>query len=342
MRTMQDEVVEHAEWLWSKSVVLPDTFGLRPVLGWEHLPSAWLPQKKNFLDARAAEAYLRAFSGNTSAMFSLGRVYASLNPGKLHALAKDDVIVAVAAALTQGSAWVIELAKGPRSVPGKTDPAVFAPLNPALKTNIDFAYIAGLEGDQWLSGYVPFKNDGIVAGRSGMTIASGFDIGQWSKDEIKGKGRIQGMDLPQAVLDQILPYAQRDFRRKTKAQVITEIGTTGPPPTFEGNKRYADLCDAAAFRVWLGRAAALWNANTTKGVPNYVQLPGGWQTVWLSRRYQAQEGSFEDLAPSGKWEEAIVALRKEPLYKSRTKSEADLLEAELPPPVKAPPPKGKE
>ena len=123
-------------------------------------------------------------------------------------------------------------------------------------------------------------------------------------------------------------------------QVVKQVGKIGPVPTLEGHKNWADLCDAAVFKVWLGRAQRRWDEDALPGVPRFTALPGGWQTVWLSRRYQAQSGSFKRLAAAGKWEPAVAALRAEPNYKSRTDSEANLLQAELPPPV-IPPHRGK-
>lgn len=72
---------------------------------------------------------------------------------------------------------------------------------------------------------------------------------------------------------------------------------------------------------------------------DFCRASRGWQTVWLSRHYQAQSGPFETLALAGKWRPAITALGAEPLYRSRTASEANLLEVELPPVATVPFPK---
>ena len=325
---------EHAEWLWLKAHVLRGYLHHRVVIGTEVLPFPWRDRTYKFINARSAEVYLHNFYGNSTAMHSLRSLAASVSTGSMRALSKEELVAVLGAALVTGRAWVIELPNaGPKSrFVGKTDPAAFAPINPSLGTNVDFAYIASLEGDQWLRGYVPFKKGGIVAGRSGMTIASGFDVGQWKKTEILG------MNLPKEVLAQILPYADMNFKTKTKAQVAAQVGKIGPVPEFK-DKKYADLCDAAVFTVWLGRAFTDWNRKRQPGVPIFAELPGGWQTVWLSRHYQAQSGPFETLALAGKWKPAITALGAEPLYRSRTASEANLLEVELPPVVIAPSPK---
>ena len=43
---------------------------------------------------------------------------------------------------------------------------------------VDYAFIRNHEGAAVLNGYVPQKKDGTVIGKSGVTIASGFDLGQ--------------------------------------------------------------------------------------------------------------------------------------------------------------------
>ena len=52
----------------------------------------------------------------------------------------------------------------------------------------DFDYIQGFvrdkEGGQWSKGYVPQDKDGVAIGRSGVTIGSGFDIGQHNAYEL--------------------------------------------------------------------------------------------------------------------------------------------------------------
>lgn len=56
----------------------------------------------------------------------------------------------------------------------RTSLSAFAPISPRFGTAVSFTFIAKLEGDQWLRGYIPIKRSGIVAGQSGMTVASGF------------------------------------------------------------------------------------------------------------------------------------------------------------------------
>ncbi len=268
-------------------------------------------------------------------MHSLRAIARTLSTGATHALTDEEVITTVATALVNGNAWAIQFSsKRPKSrFIGKTDPAAFAPINPKYGTKVDFAFIASLEGDQWLRGYVPFKKKtGIVAGQSGMTVASGFDLGQWRLTDF------QDMKLPQTLMNKLKPFVKpNNFRAMTKVQVAEKVGKLGPVP--ELTKTEADMCDAAVFDNKLGEALARWNANRQPGVPKFIELPQGWQTVWLSRVYQGKTGDFGHLALTGKWQPAIAALRSDAEYSKRTNQEADLLQTELPPPLAVPDPR---
>ena len=267
-------------------------------------------------------------------MQALRRLAATAATGPTLPYSDQEVLTAVAASLVLGRAWLIEL---PRRAPksrfaSTTSPEAFAPLNPKYGTEVDFSYIAKLEGDQMLRGYVPFKGKtGIVAGKSGMTVASGFDLGQWRKEQLKSKS----FDFSTALLAKILPYAYPlNFRKLSKAQVAEKVGKTAPVP--ELSKAEADQCDRVVFDSELGTAMDLWNNNRSSGVPKFVDLPGGWQTVWLSRVYQGQLGRFGDLAADGQWKAAIESLRTGGEYAKRKIQEAVLLAAELPSPVRPP------
>ncbi|WP_308915720.1 pesticin C-terminus-like muramidase [Jannaschia sp. LMIT008] len=50
--------------------------------------------------------------------------------------------------------------------------------------NIDWKFIAGLEGADRLTGYVPLDAAGAVLGQSGVTVSTGFDVGQHSAIQI--------------------------------------------------------------------------------------------------------------------------------------------------------------
>jgi len=329
---------DHAVFMWLRSHELHGYAHHRVVIGTEVLSRDWNARKRKFFHKHNAEAYLRHFVKNHSAMFSLRKLTGSLSTTSFRQLSDKDVLAVVAASLVIGRAWVIELPRRDlksRFV-SKTSPNVFAPLNPRFGTKVDFAFIASLEGDQWLRGYVPMKNN-MVIGKSGMTVASGFDLGQWSFAELQQFG------FPLALMNKIGPFASpHRFKGLGKAQVAAKVGTLGPVP--ELTKDEADLCDGAVFGRILGDSINAWNSDLDPGVPNFTKLPAGWQTVWLSRVYQEGPNpknsdaiAFRNAATSGKWQEAIAKLRAYKDYKERTKQEAGLLAKELPAPVEAVP-----
>jgi len=66
-----------------------------------------------------------------------------------------------------------------------------------VESSINYAFISELEGGQVLVGDVPDPHHS----NSGVTIATGFDIGQRSPDEI------DAMDIPQDLRERLKPYA---------------------------------------------------------------------------------------------------------------------------------------
>ncbi len=103
----------------------------------------------------------------------------------------------------------------------KTSPSAFAPLNPRYGTNVDFTFIASMEGNQWLRGYVPMKSNKVL-GRSGMTVATGFDIGQWKVSELKDMG------FSDALMKKIQVFAApNNFKGLDKAQVAARVRSSG-------------------------------------------------------------------------------------------------------------------
>jgi hypothetical protein len=104
---------------------------------------------------------------------------------------------AIAEAILMGNHTQSKVAKNkPRKhhhVLLKPNAKVMAVVNTELATKINFDKLADFEGGQQLQGYIPghtlgVKNDGDkVAGKSGVTIATGFDIGQWSISDLSQK-----------------------------------------------------------------------------------------------------------------------------------------------------------
>ena len=181
----------------------------RVVVGTETLSEGWRPRVKKFIDSHFAQAYLHPFDRNHVSMHALGTIAQSVSGPSGNPRSDAEVIVDVGAALVSGRAWVIELPRhGLKSrFITKTDPAAFAPINPRFGTKVDFTFIAKLEGDQWLRGYVPMRK-GVVVGASGMTVASGFDLGQWKVEEWNK------LNFPPTLIKKIKPFAAPNNFRK--------------------------------------------------------------------------------------------------------------------------------
>lgn len=301
------------------------------VIGSQPLPPAWQAVTVKIGSVVQANHLLQPIGHDAVAQAALGAALRELDP-KSAATNGADIVTKVAAALASGKMWAIEARHAPHSrFSTRTALSAFAPINPKYGTTVDFTFIAKLEGDQWLRGYIPIKTKtGIVAGQSGITVASGFDLGQWSVGDLSSFG------FPPALLAKLKPFASHPFRGRTKEQVAATVAQLGPVPIL--TKQEADLCDGAVFSRILGDAIRAWNTAPTPGVPRFVELPSGWQTVWLSRFYQegphthvALGKVFRRQARNGDWPEAIATLKSYTDYKGRAKAEAALLEVELPP-----------
>ena len=70
------------------------------------------------------------------------------------------------------------------------------------KFNVDWSFISDREGGSQSKGYIPTNKDtGEVIGKSGLTIATGWDVGQMSEDEIEASG------LPASVISKVKDFA---------------------------------------------------------------------------------------------------------------------------------------
>ncbi len=321
---------DHAAFLWFRAHKLYGLTRQPTVLGTEFLSTAWQARTRKFHTADEAENYLHDLIQCHVSPQQIHTVARSLNTAGPTALSDRDAIAILAANLVSGRAWVIEFNnKQPKSrFVTKVSPDALTPINARLGTKVDFAFIASLEGDQWLRGYIPMGK-GQVIGQSGMTVATGFDVGQW------GAKNLQDFGFSKQLIEKLKPYVGVKFKGMTRTAVIERVGKLGPVPQL--TKAEADLCDAAVFGAILEDATKLWAKLARHGVPPFTALPAGWQTVWLSRIYQEGAGdqrgnayAFRDAARNGKWQAAILTLRAYTQYSSRAQQEANLLAKELP------------
>jgi len=295
------------------------------------LSAGWEPLKKTFHDQAMAEQYLGRIPNTHTNLVTLQSLLQKLHASPGSVVTRDVAIKAIATCLVNGSAWLLEVPKSNVSSRwvSKTTPSALAGINTKYGTNVDFAFIARQEGNQWLRGYVPIKA-GVVIGRSGMTVATGFDVGQWNSKDLTT------MKFSDDLIKKLDPFtAPNHFKGMTKAQVVAKVTKLGPVPVL--TKAEADFCDAVIFSRILGDSIQQWNRLKDDSTPVFAKLPSGWQTVWLSRNYQ--EGSspasksandFRDHAVAAEWEAAIKSLLSYTEYKDRTQQEAALLKAQIP------------
>lgn len=279
----------------------------------------------------------------------------------------DALFARIAPLLVSGRAWVVPVAHLPNHWVGKTDPAVYGRVNSALGARVNFTFLSHCEGGQWLRGYVPVKKTtGKVIGKSGMTIATGFDVGQWYASDLRNKlklpepvvGKLKFFTLPepgQPPLPLSVTYGSGattplpkpvmpvgNFKGMTRAAVAQKVANTAPVP--ELTKEEADAVDEATHRQILSEIMDAWNRRHGAGVPAFTQLPSGWQTVLMSRYFQqgrrfvtSPPGStFLDQAGRGDWAAAIATFQDFPKHPGladfgeRLKTETQLLRAEMP------------
>ena len=177
---------------------------------------------------------------------------------------------------------------------------------------IDWHFLSAREGGQRLRGYVP---DGDNGNKSGVTIATGIDLGYYSRDAAAG--------LPNALRVKIAPY----------------IGLTGDmarhwlaanPLTV--TKEEADLIEAPKRHEM---EVALSSHYVKDAHTPFEGIPDAAQTVLASVTWQygstwSRCPHFWAICCKRDWKGAIAALRdfRDP-YPSRRNLEADYLESHL-------------
>jgi lysozyme family protein len=183
---------------------------------------------------------------------------------------------------------------------------------------IDFKFISSLEGGQNLTVNVPDPKKS----KSGVTIATGFDLGARSVADLVALG------LSQALINKLSKYLGKkreeaeDFLRKNPLRI---------------SEAEADAIDRAAEKESVTRLMASYN-KAVKGRPGLVRfehLPAAVQTVIASVAFQygdlgSRTPRFWNTVTQQQWQDAIHELRHfGDRYRTRRNTEADLLETVL-------------
>src|SRR5579863_5743885 len=222
---------------WLKAHVLPRFYHVLPhvrghqfILGNTPLPNHWMDQIVRFRTLLEAKEFASHLRRNMAAMRIVVDMLHRADGSLLICETVDASLDRLARMLMDGRLWLMPYQAPPQPDIGKTGASVFAALNRQYGTKLIADKLSDWEGGQSLRGYVPFQKvkqpngttKTAVAGVSGMTIATGFDIGQHSADDLRG---VEG--LSSAAVAALLPYAGKHFPNLDKAGVIARIGKIG-------------------------------------------------------------------------------------------------------------------
>ena len=185
---------------------------------------------------------------------------------------------------------------------------------------IDWDFIGAREGKGVNKGYIPELPDGTVRGQSGLTIATGWDVGQMSLEELQASG------LPPEIINKVRPFVGL---KKEEAQA--KYKELGAPMLEEGE---SDIIDEFTHNRTVSQLSQNYNKATGK---SFKDLTPGQQTAMASVGFQFGT-DLENATPNfwkqtttGDWEGAIKNLLdwestgEASEYQARRELEAGLL-----------------
>jgi lysozyme-like predicted toxin len=183
-----------------------------------------------------------------------------------------------------------------------------------MPTAIDWVFIGRLEGAALARGYVPNPD----TSNSGVTIATGFDLGQ------RSRAQIESMGLPGDLAAKLVPYLGLKGR--------AALGYLNAHPLVLTADEVAAI-DQAVQADFSGRLTDIYDGAVAAGLAAFDELPGPAQTVITSVAYQYgldlkdRTPHFWSLALAQNWPDVVTELRNfGDAYGRRRGQEADLLE----------------
>lgn len=186
---------------------------------------------------------------------------------------------------------------------------------------IDWRFIGELEGQGALTGYVPTDAAGNVLGHSGVTVATGVDLGQMTAIELPR------LHLPDALRAKVLPYIG--------VQGAGALALLAARP-LTISQAESDMLDAADRATEIEALELAWLRAVPRDAPFFNMLPDACQTVIASVAFQYGPAlrrrcpRFWGRATALDWAGAIAELRDfGDAYPTRRHREADYLEAWL-------------
>ena len=187
------------------------------------------------------------------------------------------------------------------------------------KKGIDWSFISAREGGAQRKGYVPVSGSGEVIGKSGLTIATGWDVGQMSEDELRSSG------LSESIINKVLPFAG-----SKKGEALKLLKKHGAPRI---TSEEASEIDMYTHGKTLTSLKEKYNEATGR---DFEDLSPGKQTVVASVAFQygsnleKRTPGFWKQVTSGDWQGAVGNLEDfGDKYPSRRNLEAALLKSDL-------------
>jgi hypothetical protein len=209
----------------------------------------------------------------------------------------------------------------------------------ALFKKVDFGILGKKEGGQWTRGYIPLHGNAQYTGvsqwneqslpvqRSGVTIATGFDIGQWSVHDLAK------LSISEALRAKLRPFTAPLVGRPAALKLQANQGLTI-------SKMEADEIDAAVPKKVLADFVSAYEKERQRvgGKRPFVDLPEAICTAMFSFAYQygadwgpSRKGTVDFAQAywahitSQDWRKAIAVLRSYSQHQRRRQHEADLI-----------------
>lgn len=183
-----------------------------------------------------------------------------------------------------------------------------------MPENIDYKFLSDLEGGSKSTGYVPAAG----VSKSGVTIATGFDLGQRNEADLKKLG------LSTGVISKLKPY----LGKKGKD---AQTALTSKPLTITSAQ--AKEIDKAVKKSHIKQLKLKYNGAVSVKKKKFDAIPAQAQTVIASVSFQYGVGlaiaapKFWKQAIAQDWKECSKILKKfGDAYPTRRKKEAALLD----------------
>ena len=177
-----------------------------------------------------------------------------------------------------------------------------------------YDFVAGNEGGA-IEGYVPQRN-GVAMGVSGVTIATGLDLGQQSEASLRGMG------FTEEEITNLSPYLGLQ-----QEEAIDYLAKNPLSITQED----ADTWKNRVFDAYEKKAAGAWEANMAEGGTDWYDLTESQRTVAYDVFYQhgvGKSGKAKDIKEAiyaEDWDRAKSLMEESEMYATRNQARSNLI-----------------